>query len=196
MAELINKAQIKKIKVTDYATIRDQLQTGDLVFCSGNYFFSKIIQGLTKSGWSHVGVIYKDKELDRILLLESEVLIGVRLIPLSKYLKNYKDTKKPYKGNMIIAKLSEPPTPINLNKGISFGLDELCRPYDNYEIFRILIRMLFKITKREKNKLYICSELVRDIYRKANKKFELEDGYISPDGIWKDKDVVQQWRIL
>ena len=54
----------------------------------------------------------------------------------------------------------------DLNKGISFGLDELTRPYDNFEIVRIMIRILFHISKRERNRNYICSELVRDILQK------------------------------
>jgi hypothetical protein len=38
-------------------TIRDDLQTGDLAFCSGSYFFSHAIQRFTRSVWSHLGMI-------------------------------------------------------------------------------------------------------------------------------------------
>ena len=72
--------------------------TGHIFFSSGSYTFSGIIQRLTKSVWSHVAIIYKDNELQRVMVLEAEPKVGIRLIPLSKYLKDYKGTKKPYKG--------------------------------------------------------------------------------------------------
>jgi hypothetical protein len=50
-----------------------------MVFCSGSYFFSKTIQWFTRSVWSHVGIIYRDDNLQRIFVLESETVIGVRL---------------------------------------------------------------------------------------------------------------------
>ena len=51
--------------------------------------FSKAIQKFTCSVWSHVGMIYRDPTLKRVFILESETLIGVRLAPLSKYLRDY-----------------------------------------------------------------------------------------------------------
>ncbi len=63
MATAITKEQIKDIPVMPYQKIRDNLKTGDIVFCSGSYAFSGIIQNLTKSVWSHVAVVYKDEEL-------------------------------------------------------------------------------------------------------------------------------------
>jgi hypothetical protein len=75
-------------------------------------------------------------------------------------------------------------------------LDELARPYDNWEIIRIMIRILFKKGKREKNKNYICSELVRDAFAKAGVIFKYNDTYISPQEIWKDSRVEIKYRIL
>ncbi len=95
-----------------------------------------------------------------------------------------------------IAKLNIDLQKENLNKGISFGLDELTKPYDNYEIFRILIRILFHISRREKNKSYICSELVRDIFARAGVVIHYKDTYISPDNIWSDERVELKYRIL
>ncbi len=196
MAIATTPKELSKIPVLDYKEIRPLLKTGDLVFCSGGYFFSKIIQRLTKSTWSHCGIIYRDAELDRVLILESETLIGVRLIPVTKYLKDYKEKRKPYKGKMIIASLENPTAVLDLKQGISHGLDQLAQPYDNWEIFRILLRILFKKGKRERNRSFICSELVRDIYTKSGHPIKLNDSYISPDDIWKLKDVKMKYRIL
>jgi len=196
MAEAITKGQIKELPVFPYLKIRDQLKTGDIFFTSGSYTFSGIIQRLTKSAWSHVAIVYKDEELGRVLILEAEPKIGIRLIPLSKYLRDYKGTKRPYKGQIVLAKLNFDLEHEKLNKAISFGLDELTRPYDNREIIRIMIRILFRIGKKEKNKNYICSELVRDAFAKAGVVFKLNDTYISPQEIWKDIRVQMQYRVL
>ena len=196
MAQLITKKILKEIPVIHYEKIREYLKTGDIFFSSGSYTFSGIIQKLTKSTWSHVAVIYKDEELGRVMVLEAEPRIGIRLIPLSKYLHDYKGTKRPYKGQVALARLNIAVEKENFNKGISFGLDELTRPYDNYEIVRIMIRILFHISRRERNRNYICSELVRDMLAKAGVIIQYQNTYISPNNIWEDKRVNLMYRIL
>jgi hypothetical protein len=196
MAEIISKTQLKNLSIVEYEAIRSELKTGDLFFGSGSYLFSGIIQRLTKSTWSHVAIIYKDEALGRVLVLEAEPFVGVRLIPLSKYLYDYKGSKKSYKGQIALAKLAIPLDKEALNRGISFGLDELTRPYDNYEIIRIMIRIYFKITKRANNRAYICSEFVRDILENSNIVLPYYDTYISPDNVWTDERLVMTHRIL
>jgi uncharacterized protein YycO len=196
MAQSLTKKELKELPVIPYDKIRDHLKTGHIFFSSGSYAFSGIIQRLTKSVWSHVAIIYKDEELGRVMVLEAEPKIGIRLIPVSKYLKDYKGTKRPYKGQVVLAKLNFDLEKEKLNKAISFGLDELTRPYDNWEIVRIMMRILFRTGKKEKNKNYICSELVRDAFLKAGVAFRLNDTYISPQEIWKDTRVEFKYRIL
>lgn len=196
MAQPVTKKELQQLPVIQYEKIRDYLKTGHIFFSSGSYTFSGIIQRLTKSVWSHVAIIYKDEELGRVMVLEAEPQIGIRLIPLSKYIHDYKGTKRPYKGQVVIAQLNFELEKPKLNKGISFGLDELTRPYDNWEIIRIMLRILFRIGKRERNKNYICSELVRDAFVKAGVAFKMNDSYISPQEIWKDERVVMKYRIL
>jgi Permuted papain-like amidase enzyme, YaeF/YiiX, C92 family len=196
MGQPITKDILKQMPIKQYKDIRNELKTGDIFFSSGSYLFSGIIQKLTKSTWSHVAVIYKDEELGRVLVLEAEPFYGIRLIPLSKYLTDYKGKRKPYKGEIALARLNVEVPRKKLNKGISFGLDELTRPYDNYEIIRIMIRIFFRITQRSKNRNYICSEFVRDIFEKANVVMEYQDTYVSPDTIWQDKRIEMKYRIL
>lgn len=196
MAHSITKKQLKQTSITPYEKIRPFLKTGDIFFSSGSYAFSGIIQKLTKSTWSHVAVIYKDEALDRVLVLEAEPSVGIRLMPLSKYLHDYKGTKRPYKGQIVISQLNATIQQENLNKGICFGLDELTRPYDNFEIVRIMVRILFHISKRERNRNYICSELVRDIFAKTGTIIQYKNTYISPENIWTDSRVDMKYRIL
>lgn len=196
MAQPITKLFLKKMPLISYEKIRAYLKTGDIFFSSGSYTFSGIIQKLTNSAWSHVAVIYKDEVLGRVLVLEAEPRIGIRLIPLSKYLHDYKGTRRPYKGQIVLAKLNMEIKKEDFNKGISFGLDALTRPYDNFEIVRIMIRILFHISKRKKNRNYICSELVRDMLAKAGVVIQYKNTYISPENIWTDQRVEQMYRIL
>jgi Permuted papain-like amidase enzyme, YaeF/YiiX, C92 family len=196
MASSITKKQLQQMPVIPYEKVREHIKTGNIFFSSGSYAFSGVIQKLTKSTWSHVAVVYKDEELGRVMVLEAEPYVGIRLIPVSKYLRNYKDKNRPYKGQIVIAKLNIDVEKEKLNKGISFGLDELARPYDNFEIIRIMVRILFHISRREKNRNYICSELVRDIFAKAGIIMQYNDTYISPDNIWSDARVEMKYRIL
>jgi hypothetical protein len=196
MANKYTKKQIQEFPKRNYQSIRNDLKTGDLVFCSGNYLFSKAIQKFTKSVWSHVGVIYKDETLDRVLILESETGIGVRLAPVSKYVEDYHGKKRPYKGNMIIGRVVDGIPDDKMKTGISFGLDELTKPYDNYEILRIAFRILFGISRRTQDRKYICSELVQEIYRRAGYVFPFNDTIISPDDIWGNKKVQMLYRLM
>jgi Permuted papain-like amidase enzyme, YaeF/YiiX, C92 family len=196
MAQSITKQQLKAMPLVEYHDIRDKLKTGDIFFSSGSYLFSGIIQSLTRSTWSHVAVVYKDEALGRVLVMEAEPFIGIRLVPLSKYLKDYKDNDKPYKGQIALAKLNVDVTKENMNKGISFGLDELGRPYDNIEIIRIMVRILLRISQRSTNRNYICSEFVRDVFSNAKVDMPYVDTYISPDNIWSDKRVEFMYRVL
>jgi hypothetical protein len=196
MANYLTKKEIESLPMQPYDEMRRKLQTGDLVFCSGSYFFSQAIQKFTHSVWSHVGMIYRDPTLERIFILESETLIGVRLAPLSKYLRDYHGKNRPYKGNIVVARVDPEIDQAKLNHAISFGMDELTKPYDNLEIVRIGMRILFKVSRRSRDRKYICSELVFECYDSVGVPFKLRDEYVSPDDIWMDDQVVPLIRIM
>lgn len=196
MADPIAKRDIKALPVVPYEGLRDALRTGDLVFCSGSYLFSRAIQRFTRSVWSHVGMVYRDEALGRIFVLESETGIGVRLVPMSKYLRDYHGRRKPYRGQIVTARIEPPVDEAMLRRAISHGMDELTKPYDNFEILRIAVRIALRISRRSRDRKYICSELVEACYRLAGVKFNLRDNFVSPIDIWLDDNVVQGPRIL
>ncbi len=196
MAKDLTRKEILGYTPVKYEDIRSTLKTGDLVFCSGNYLFSRLIQRFTKSLWSHVGMVYYDTALDRMLILESEKLYGVRFAPLSKYMKDYHGKNKPYKGLIAIARLEPELDLEQLKKGISFGMDELTKPYDDWEILRIAMRILFKRGRRVKDRKYICSELVQVSFKQFGIVFNYRNKIISPDDIWKDDRLVMKYRLL
>lgn len=194
MAANLTKEELKQLDTIQYEKIRPYLKTGQIIFFSGSYLFSGIIRKLTKSVFSHVAIIYKDEQLGRVMLLEAEPYIGIRLIPFSKYINDYKENR-PYKGQIVVSNFMYELTQEQKNEGISFGLDELSRPYDNWEIFRIMLRILFRIGKKERNRDYICSELVRSCYAKSGYLFKMNDSYVSPQEIWQDENIEMKYRV-
>lgn len=196
MAEALSKRQIRQLPVVPYDRVRDHLRTGDLVFCSGSYLFSQAIQRFTRSVWSHVGIVYRDDTLQRVFVLESETGIGVRLAPVSKYLRDYHGRRKPYRGQIVVARVQPDVDVERVHRAISFGMDELTRPYDNSEILRIALRILFRVSRRTRDRKYICSELVQECYRQAGVSFKLADRFVSPEDIWRDAQVVSMQRVL
>lgn len=195
MASHIESKDIKALPVIPYSDLRAKLKSGDLLFTSGDYLVSKAIQKVTGSPWSHVGIVFRLDSIDRMLLLESVEDMGVRFAPLSKYLNDYEDGK-PYKGRVVLARCKD--VTANTVAGIStFGIDELTQPYDKDEIAKILARVALGIGKKEKDREYICSELVYECFSRAGKEFEYNPkGFISPEDIWLDEKVSTVGRIL
>jgi len=195
MATHIESKDIKALSVTSYQELRTKLKSGDLLFASGDYLVSKAIQKMTDSPWSHVGIVFKLDSIDRMLLLESVEDMGVRFAPLSKYLNDY-ENRKPYKGRVVLGRCSDIDQGI-VNELAKFGIDELTRPYDKDEIANILARITLGIGKKERDREYICSELVYECFASAGKEFAYDArGFISPENIWIDKKVSLVGRIL
>lgn len=196
MAAAIAKSAIKKLTVLPYDRVREELRSGDLLFCSGSYLFSGLIQRLTGSVWSHVGVVYRDEALGRVFLLESETGIGVRLVPLSKYLLDYHGRRRPYRGQIVVGRVTPTLGQEQVRQAVSYGMDLLTRPYDNGEILRIAMRILFRRGRRVRDRKYICSELVDECFQAAGLNFTRPDNYISPNNIWCNECVVAHARVL
>jgi hypothetical protein len=196
MAAPLAKKEIKRLPVQAYAAARDDLRSGDLIFCSGSYLFSGLIQRFTGSVWSHVGVVYRDEALRRVFVLESEAGIGVRLVPLSKYLRDYHGRNRPYRGQIVIGRVAPGMNADQVREAVSFGMDLLTKPYDSSEILRIAMRILFRVGRRKRDRKYICSELVDECFHSAGVKFTRPDNYISPDDIWRNDCVALHQRVL
>lgn len=189
MAEHVELAQIVDMDVADYTAYRTKLRSGDLFFASGNYPISKAIRTFTQSPWSHVGLIFVLKEIDRVLLLESVEDTGVRFAPVSKYLVDYKNGT-PYDGYLVFARMNLV-TPEWTIKMADFGCDELTRPYDEAEIAEIAARIALGIgRKQDGDHAYICSELVAACFKAAGYEFATKTtGFVTPEDIWVDKNV-------
>lgn len=162
----------------------DNLKTGDLLLCSGTGFFARMIQAATESEWSHVGVLIRVEAIERVMVLESLEPVGVRCVPLEKYLEDYDGRGNPYPGRICIGRHSEfgtKATPEALRNFARFGVDQLGYPYDTQMIAKIAARIMIsravlnpdrrdlesRWSQRglERDKDYICSELAWECYQ-------------------------------
>lgn len=130
-----------------------------------------------------------------MLLLESIEDMGVRFAPLSKYLGDY-DNGKPYKGRVVLGRCRDFDADI-VGSLARFGIDELTRPYDKDEVAKIMARVTLGIGNKERDREYICSELVYECFSNAGREFDYDQrGFISPENIWLDEKVSLVGRIL
>jgi cell wall-associated NlpC family hydrolase len=62
--ELFPRKGIQEIR-RNYESLRNDLQTGDLIFLSGNHWLSALIRRRSKGAWSHVGIVVRIEEISR-----------------------------------------------------------------------------------------------------------------------------------
>lgn len=184
--------------VSDYAAIRQQIRSGDILMCSGTAWFSKLIQRASDSVWSHVAFVMRLPEIDRVVVLESIESAGVRAIPLSRYLSDYAGDGKPYKGGVVLARhagFARKANSGSLKKFGQFAVDQFGYPYDRNEIAKIAARISSRkigFDARERRQLkrdkeYICSEYVWECFRAVNIDVAHDrGGFITPADFARD----------
>lgn len=182
--------------IKNYEDHRDNFQTGDLIFFSGNHWLSNLIRIRSKGAWSHVGVVIKIEEINRLFLVESILEVGVRMIPLSFVMKNYDGHYHYYNGRVSWARyehLSDEQALIIKE----FALDNLSKQYDKKEYYRILWRTIVGRKKIFHDDKYTCSEYVREAFKQANIYLKYERGdFISPAAIWSNPEIVLKSMII
>ena len=187
--------------ITNYGQFRPKIKSGDLLLCSGSGVFSRMIQAVTGSTWSHVGFVMRLDAIDRVMVLESVEPVGVRTVPLRKYLVDYDSRGNPYPGGIAIARHRDFATMANENKLGQFGrfaVDLFGYPYDKDEIVKIAARIgasHLPFTKKYKKTLkpdreYICSEYVLECYQQLGICIPHDpSGFIAPADFAKAEEV-------
>ncbi len=151
----------------------DELETGDIILFSGNYFLSHIIEYFTKSIYSHVGVILKNPNLGDatfkgIYLLESgfentpdpennRIKKGVQII-------NFEEKFKNYKGRIYVRKLHCTRDKKFYEKIIQIHSAVHNIPYDLHPVDWIKAYYKLDIGNTQKENTYWCSALVSFVY--------------------------------
>lgn len=183
---------LSNLSYVSYHELSQVVHSGDILFYSGEDEVSKLIRWATNSMWSHVGILIKLDVLNRILLLESVENVGVRLIPLSKYIKNIEreEEEEDFFARLVIARHCSMDDR-KIQTMLNFGIDQITRPYDREEIQRIMIRIAKGEGKAERDKAYMCSELVYECFRKVGIEIPYNHlGFISPEDIWNNPDML------
>ena len=152
-----------------YAQHRSQLKTGDLIFQSGTSLFSRLIRWVTRSPWSHAGMVIRFDSIDMVAMLESSAgkrwdmatkkyTKGVQISPLSARVLDAKTAVRP---------LKEPLDSEDLRR---LGEFRNCIKGKKYESnFKELARAALDlgITRKNRENLseLFCSELVAEAYQ-------------------------------
>ncbi len=193
--EMFPKKGIQEIR-RNYEVLRKELQTGDLIFFSGNHWLSELIRIRSKGAWSHVGIVVRIEEIDRVFLVESILEVGVRMIPMSFVIKDYDGKKHSYNGRVGWARIQD----LGADKSLiikEFALDNLSKQYDKKEYRRILWRTITGKAKVFHDDKYTCSEYIYEAFKHAGIYLKYEHGdFISPSAIWKNKEINMEGMII
>lgn len=182
------KKGIRQIR-EDYETERNNFQTGDLIFFSGNHWLSDLIRWRSKAPWSHVGIVIRIDEINRVFLAESIIEVGVRLIPLSFVVKNYDGHKNPYDGRVGWTRFEGLTEQEKLSIK-DFCMDNLSKQYDRKEYWRVFWRTIVGKEKIFHDDKYSCSEYIFEAFKEANIRLKYEIGdFISPGSIWRNDKI-------
>ena len=179
-----------------YQDLRNRIHNGDLLFCGGQFAFSKTIRYLSGcSKVSHVGIVYWWN--DRLMLLESVETDGVRIVPVSQYVGNYENTEKPYNGRLYLARdqrLFRPPeNEVDLARSIRNPKVEqvlgdaaslLNKKFSFKDVFIFFLQGNTGRFQHEENDQFLCSEFVARCYAGVGIDYSGDGrGFVSPEHI-------------
>lgn len=178
-----------------YEENRSLIKSGDILLCSGNAKFSKLIKRITGSKWSHVAFIINIEAIDRLMVLESVESIGVRTVPLSSYISNYNGSGIGYDGDLRISRHNQMQAH-NIHNLSRKAVDLLGHQYDSKEIMRITAKIVASMVKDslycdlpDGDDAYICSEYVDECFKSIGINVHTECGYIIPDNFATDENI-------
>lgn len=172
----------------NYPNIRRSIKTGDIFLCSGDYCISRLIKYFSDSMFSHVAFVFYWNE--RIMVFESVEDDGVRIVPLSQYLDNYENSKKPYKGRLFLARHKTDISQLAINNMLGEAVNLLNRNYGMVDIVKIAWRIIIGSGEHDPDDEYICSEFVDKCFNKIDITLERgEGGFIYPEHIAADQNI-------
>ena len=194
----IDVTESPELESKNYNDIRADIHSGDLLLCSGSAFFSRMIRRVTRSVWSHVAFVIRLESIDRVMVLESVESVGVRTIPLSRYVRDYSGQNEGgYPGRLLLGRhkhfssVSKP----EMKEMSQFAVDLFGYPYDRDDILRIGARIcknLLGFTEGEvqRDKEYICSEYVWQCYNSVGIRVGHDtSGFVAPKDFARDPKV-------
>jgi hypothetical protein len=186
----------------DLAVLAPEIQDGDILLCSATDPFSRLIAWSTKSPWSHVAFAWRWPSGSRILALECVQRIGVRAVPIDRFISETSSGVHPYPGKIVLARHARLPAEADMHALITCGIDHMGDRFSQAEITKIALRIIAGRSNRKtprplrpSNEM-ICSEYVDKCFRAAGVHIPWDGlGFIAPSDVAADPDLTGVARI-
>jgi hypothetical protein len=199
----IDPGVLDEMAPQELETLLPQIRDGDLLLCSADDPFSRMIAWSTKSPWTHVGFAWRWPDGGRVLALECVQRIGVHAVPMDRFVSQTSTGTRPYPGKIILARHARLERSADLDALIHCGIDHMGDRFSPAEITKIALRILTGRADRKtaralraKNEM-ICSEYVDKCFRAGGVEIPWDGlGFIAPCDVANDPDVsaVAQFR--
>lgn len=169
-----------------YCEVRSEVQSGDILCFKGKGWVSGAIRAMTRSEYSHVGLLYLFE--GRKYCLEA-VGHGVRLVLLSELVKRYH-------GGIDYFELRGATTE-QRRGAISFGFQQLGKLYDKAGIVRFFWYLVSgKKPAAPEDDIWFCSEMVCEAYRRQEVELcPVSPSYTSPRDIARSERVTYRYTL-
>lgn len=195
----IDDKVLKTLKPQPLSVVARRIRDGDILLCSGNDPFSRLIGWATKSPWTHVAVAYRWPALGRIMVFECVQKLGVRAVPLETFISQSSTGKKPYPGKIILARYEGyaekggKPGSAAMGRLAEFAVDRFGQPFAPMEIAKIGARICLGSLNRPMPKSlgpkdeFICSEYAARCFKAVGIEIEWDGlGFIAPADFARD----------
>lgn len=191
---------IPTLKPEALSKIEPKIKDGDILLCAAHDPFSRLIAWATKSPWSHVAIAYRWPALNRVMAFEAVQKLGVRAVPLEKFISQTSSGTTPFPGDIILARhddwSGDGLEGKALKRFADFAVDQFGDPFAAKEILKIGLRIALSRFVRHLPKAlnpkdeYICSEYAAKCFQKAGIKIEWDGlGFIAPADFAHDPKV-------
>ena len=184
---------LETMKAEPLEAVVRRIRDGDILLCSCDEPFSKLIRWATKSPWSHIALAYRWQGIGRVMVFEAVQKIGVRTVPLSTFISQGATGKKPFPGKILLARHDDyaekggASGSAAMKRLADFAVDRFGDPFAAGEILKIGMRVAFgRLGRKMPEALgpddeFICSEYVAKCYEAVGIKVDWDGrGFIAP----------------
>jgi hypothetical protein len=180
---------LTKLKPRPYGAVRRLVRDGDLLLCSADDQFSRLIRWSSGAPWSHIAIAYRIPTQGRVMVLESVQQLGVRTVPLSTFISKTSNGTHPYPGKIVLARHQGVADLSAARAGEMFGyaFSRLGDRFAGGEILKIGLRILLgRLDVHMPRSLgpkdeFICSEFVARCFEHAGLQVPWDGlGFVAP----------------
>lgn len=162
----------------DYDAVRSQIEDGDLILWSGNYFISRLFKKVFRCEYSHAALVICWQ--GRLIALQA-VGRGVVAVPLSEAVRKYNGKVDWYKLVKVTTQNAQPDDltethwAANKDKVLNHAVKDLGLPFNLYRMLKhFLIRLglrLKQLVKKDHPEAMFCSQYIAHCFAAGDIKF-------------------------